>query len=70
MTAVSLQRNLKAMRISKFMRLTSRQLAKWARVVSETVAPGFKNWRRPVEVDEAEAERLDRIRNPSKYLGK
>ncbi len=56
--------------ISKFMRITSRQLGKWARIVSGTIAPGLKNWRRPMEVEEAEAERLDRIRNPSKYLGK
>jgi hypothetical protein len=30
----------------------------------------LKQRRRQVALDELEAERLDRIRNPSKYLGK
>jgi hypothetical protein len=29
-----------------------------------------KQWRRQTVVNEREAERIDRIRNPSKYLGK
>ncbi len=35
-----------------------------------TVAAVLKNRRRVEEIDVAEAERLDRIRHPSKYLGK
>jgi hypothetical protein len=30
----------------------------------------FKQRRRQAELDELEVERLDRIRNPEKYLGK
>jgi hypothetical protein len=29
-----------------------------------------RRWRRQIVLNEREAERLDRIRNPSKYLGK
>ena len=36
----------------------------------QSIANVFKQRRRQVAWDELEAERLDRIRNPSKYLGK
>jgi hypothetical protein len=57
-------------RIGKIIRLTIHQLFKRARVLSQSVAKGLKNWGRHAAVSQAEAERLDRIRNPSKYLGK
>jgi hypothetical protein len=47
------------MRIWKFISTTSRELVL-----------RLKNWRRQTALSQAEAERLDRIRNPSKYLGK
>jgi hypothetical protein len=36
----------------------------------QSLANGFRQWRRQLTPSRAETERLDRIRNPSKYLGK
>jgi hypothetical protein len=36
----------------------------------QSVANVFKHRRKQAVLNELEAERLDRIRNPSKYLGK
>ena len=40
----------------------------WAFCQAVALAP--RQWRRQQGLDALEAERLDRIRNPSKYLGK
>jgi hypothetical protein len=58
------------MQIRKFIRLTIVEPAKWAWVLFQSAAPGSEDRRRRGELCLAEAERLDRIRNPSKYLGK
>ena len=58
------------MRLGKTICLTIHRLSKRARVLSQSVGTGLKNWGRHAAVSQAEAERLDRIRNPSKYLGK
>ena len=36
----------------------------------QSMVRGLIHWRRHLASSQAEAERLDRIRNPSKYLGK
>ena len=46
------------------------QLVKQAWLLPQSVANAVKQRRLLVVRDELEAERLDRIRNPSKYLGK
>lgn len=38
--------------------------------LGQAVAGAPKQWRQQQEMDAEEVERLDRIRNPSKYLGK
>ena len=50
--------------------LTILQLVKQVWFLPQSVANAFKQRRRQVVLNEHEAERLDRIRNPSKYLGK
>ena len=45
-------------------------LVKQARLLPQSVATAVKQKRRQVTRGKFEAERLDRIRNPSKYLGK
>jgi len=45
-------------------------LVKQAWLLPRTLAKAGKDRRRQNILDELEAERLDRIRNPSKYLGK
>ena len=54
----------------KLICLTIIQLAKQAWALPQTLATAVKHKRRRTAVDELEIERLDRIRNPSKYLGK
>ena len=56
--------------ILKLICLTVIQLAKQVWLLPETVAANFRKRRSRTEVNEMEAERLDRIRHPSKYLGK
>ena len=46
------------------------QLVKQVWLLPQSVAHAVKQRRQRVVLDEHEAERLDRIRNPSKYLGK
>ena len=46
------------------------QLIKQARLLPRSVTEAAEQRRRQVVLNEHEAERLDRIRNPSKYLGK
>ena len=58
------------MRTLKLICLTLMQLAKQAWLLPQSVANALKQRRQQVVLDEHEAERLDRIRNPSKYRGK
>jgi hypothetical protein len=46
------------------------QLVKQVWWLPQSVANAVKQRRRQVVLNELEAERLDRIRNPLKYLGK
>jgi hypothetical protein len=46
------------------------QLVKQVWLLPQSVANAVKQRRRQIVLNELEAERLDRIRNPSKYLGK
>jgi len=46
------------------------QSVKQAWLLPRTVANAVKQRRRQTVLNEHEVERLDRIRNPSKYLGK
>jgi hypothetical protein len=50
--------------------LTVLQLVKQVWLLPQSVANAVKQRRRQVVLNELEAERLDRIRNPLKYLGK
>jgi hypothetical protein len=50
--------------------LTIVQLIKQVCQMPQAIAEAFKQRGRQTVRNEAEAERLDRIRNPSKYLGK
>ena len=54
----------------KLICLTIIQLVKQAWLLPQSVANAVRQRRRQVVRNELEAERLDRIRNPSKYLGK
>jgi hypothetical protein len=54
----------------KFICLTIFHLAKQAWLLPQTVARAFQEKRRQAARHDLEAERLDRIRNPSKYLGR
>jgi hypothetical protein len=47
-----------------------RHLVKLAWLLPQSLALALKQRRRQIVLNELEAERLDRIRNPSKYLGK
>ena len=49
---------------------TVAQLAKQAWLLPEAVAANYRKRHRQTEVNELEAERLDRIRHPWKYQGK
>jgi hypothetical protein len=46
------------------------QLVKQVWLLPQSVANAVQQPRRQIVLNELEAERLDRIRNPSKYLGK
>jgi hypothetical protein len=54
----------------KLICLTICQMVKQVWLLPQSFANAVKQRRRQVAWDEHEAERLDRIRNPSKYLGK
>ena len=54
----------------KLIYLTLSQLIKQAWLLPQSVANAVKQRRQQVVLNGLEAERLDRIRNPSKYLGK
>jgi hypothetical protein len=54
----------------KLIYLTVLQWVKQVWFLPQSVANAAQQRRRQVVLNEHEAERLDRIRNPSKYLGK
>jgi hypothetical protein len=58
------------MRVLKIMCLTIVELVKQVWSFPETVVAHYRRRRRGPEVSALEAERLDRLRHPSKYLGK
>ena len=58
------------MQTLKLIYLTILQLVKQVRFLPRSVANAVQQRRRQVVLNGLEAERLDRIRNPSKYLGK
>ena len=58
------------MHILKVICLTVVELAKQVWALPATVAANLRKKHRFAEVNAVEAERLDRIRHPSKYLGK
>jgi hypothetical protein len=58
------------MYILKLICLTIIQLVKQACLLPQSAVNAVKQRRRQAVRNKLEAERLDRIRNPSKYLGK
>jgi len=58
------------MHILKVICLTIVELVKLIGKLPATVAANLRKRRHVAVVNEVEAERLDRLRNPSKYLGK
>ena len=54
----------------KLICLTILQLVKQVWLLPQSVANAVQQRRRQIVLNELEAERLDRIRNPLKYLGK
>ena len=58
------------MRLLKVIFLTIVELGKQAWLLPRAVAANFRKRRRETVVNKVEAERLDRLRHPSKYLGK
>jgi hypothetical protein len=58
------------MYILKLICLTIIQLVKQAWLLPQSVVNAVHQRQRRIVLNELEAERLDRIRNPSKYLGK
>jgi hypothetical protein len=54
----------------KLLCLTILQLVKQACLLPQSIVNAIQQRRRRVVRNGLEAERLDRIRNPSKYLGK
>jgi len=61
---------LREMNTLKVICLTIIQLIKQAWLLPQSVAIAAKQRRRRTVLNGLEAERLDRIRNPSKYIGK
>ena len=57
------------MKLGKMIWRTIMQIVQQARLLPQTVAHAFKG-RRHLVPSAHEIERLDRLRNPSKYLGK
>jgi hypothetical protein len=58
------------MYLLKFIGLTLVNVFKQAWLLPQTIALSLEQRRRQLARHEFEVERLDRIRNPSKYLGK
>jgi hypothetical protein len=58
------------MQLLKLICRTTVGLFKQAWLFPRAVVAAFQQWRRQFALNAFEVERLDRIRNPSKYLGK
>jgi F0F1-type ATP synthase membrane subunit b/b' len=58
------------MKILTFTILMVTQLAKQVWSLPKTISQAIQDRRQRIVADDQEAERLDRIRNPSKYIGK
>jgi hypothetical protein len=58
------------MNLLKLIYLTIIQLGKEAGSLPQTIANAVRHRQQQTILNELEAERLDRIRNPSKYRGK
>jgi hypothetical protein len=58
------------MYVLKLICMTTFQCIRQIWLLPQTVADAVKQRRLQAVLNELEAERLDRIRNPSKYLGK
>jgi hypothetical protein len=58
------------MYLLKLIYMTIIQLVKQAWLFPQSVVNAVHQRQRRIVLNEQEAERLDRIRNPSKYLGK
>lgn len=58
------------MNILKFICLTLLQLAKQSGLIPQILVRAIKLRRQQAALNDLEIERLDRIRNPSKYRGK
>jgi hypothetical protein len=58
------------MKILRQIGLTFAEWIKQIRALPATVAKAFKQHKHRAGLNELEAERLDRIRNPEKYRGK
>lgn len=58
------------MNLLKLICLTFIQLFRQAWLLPKTISDAIKQRQQRIIVNELENERLDRIRNPSKYLGK
>jgi hypothetical protein len=58
------------MNILKLIYLITIQLVKQAWLLPQSIVNAVRQRRRQVVLNEREIERLDRIRNPCKYLGK
>jgi hypothetical protein len=59
-----------AMHLLKLICLTIVELGKQAWLLPRVVAAHFRKERHEPMVNKVEAERLDRLRHPSKYLGR
>ena len=62
--------DINPMQILKLIYLTIARLTQRAWTLPQSAAIALRQRRRQISRSEFEAERLDRIRNPSKYLGK
>ena len=58
------------MNLLKLIGLTCIQLVKWCWSLPQTISDAIKHRQQQAVINKLETERLDRIRNPSKYLGK
>lgn len=58
------------LKIPKLICLTIFQLARQVWLLPQSIADAVQQRRQKIVLKELEAERLDRIRNPSKYRGK
>jgi hypothetical protein len=58
------------MKILKIVYLTIIQIFRQVWLLPQTIAFALRQKRRQTSLNEHEVERLDRLRNPSKYMGR